>query len=134
MPPAVLIRSAVSSIVSGRAYGDGWPVMLRPVQYTVAPVSPSARAIPRPAPRVAPATTATCPDSEAALGEAMIPGQHPTPAGGNWKTLTTSVATSSNRPHAGCHGTRAPKCKGCQGARVLSTLAPGTLAPWHLGT
>src|SRR5262245_32916446 len=51
---------AVSSIVSGRAYGDGWPGTLRPVQYTIAPASASARAIPRPAPRVAPATTATC--------------------------------------------------------------------------
>ena len=34
---------------------------LRPVQMTVAPASPSAAAIPRPAPRVAPATTATFP-------------------------------------------------------------------------
>jgi hypothetical protein len=33
--------------------------LLRPVQYTVAPASPNIRAIPRPAPRVAPATTAT---------------------------------------------------------------------------
>src|SRR4030095_3746811 len=48
-------------MVSGRRYGDGRPVTLRPVQYTVAPASPSARAIPRPAPRVAPATTATLP-------------------------------------------------------------------------
>ena len=37
--------------------------LLRPVQYTVAPASPSARAMPRPAPRVAPATTATWPAS-----------------------------------------------------------------------
>ena len=35
--------------------------LLRPVQYTVAPASPNIRAIPRPAPRVAPATTATRP-------------------------------------------------------------------------
>ena len=35
--------------------------LLRPVQMTVAPASPSAAAIPRPAPRVAPATTATRP-------------------------------------------------------------------------
>jgi hypothetical protein len=32
------------------------------VQYTVAPASPRARAMPRPAPRVAPATTAIAPD------------------------------------------------------------------------
>src|SRR5262252_5357964 len=51
-------------MVSGRLYGDGWPVVLRPVQYTVAPASPSIRAIPRPAPRVAPATTATRPSSD----------------------------------------------------------------------
>src|SRR5262249_31773109 len=48
-------------MVSGRRYGDGLPRTLRPVQYTVAPASPSARAMPRPAPRVAPATSAPCP-------------------------------------------------------------------------
>src|SRR3954464_8914229 len=62
-PPAALIIAAVSSIVSGRPYGDGRPVTLRPVQYTVAPASASARAMPRPAPRVAPATRATRPES-----------------------------------------------------------------------
>src|SRR3954451_5506393 len=62
-PPASLMIAAVSSIVSGRAYGEGLPRPLRPVQYTIAPASPRARAIPRPAPRVAPATTATCPVS-----------------------------------------------------------------------
>src|SRR5580700_2184207 len=34
---------------------------LRPVQYTVAPASPNASAMPRPTPRVAPATSATRP-------------------------------------------------------------------------
>src|SRR3990170_2840952 len=63
VPPAASIISAVSLIVSGRWYGDGFPLMLRPVQYTVAPASPSARAMPRPAPRVAPATSATRPAS-----------------------------------------------------------------------
>src|ERR1700739_4901287 len=63
VPPAVLIIAAVSSIVSGRPYGDGLPLTLRPVQYTVAPASASARAMPRPAPRVAPATRATRPVS-----------------------------------------------------------------------
>src|SRR3954471_12536619 len=48
-------------MVSGRASGDGLPLTLRPVQYTVAPASASARAMPRPAPRVAPATSATRP-------------------------------------------------------------------------
>src|SRR6476661_3571818 len=62
-PPAFLIIAAVSSIVSGRPYADGLPLTLRPVQYTVAPASASARAMPRPAPRVAPATSATFPDS-----------------------------------------------------------------------
>src|SRR5205085_5067825 len=62
-PPAAVIISAVSSIVSGRPYGDRLPRTLLPVQYTIAPASPRARAIPRPAPRVAPATTATCPVS-----------------------------------------------------------------------
>src|SRR5258708_392409 len=50
-------------MVSGRPYGEGLPLTLRPVQYTVAPASPSARAIPRPAPRVAPATRAVRPAS-----------------------------------------------------------------------
>src|SRR4249919_966309 len=63
VPPAALIIAAVSSIVSGRPYGDGLPLTLRPVQKTVAPASPSARAMPRPAPRVAPATRATRPVS-----------------------------------------------------------------------
>src|SRR5262245_27517717 len=63
VPPSALIMSAVSSMVSGRPYGERLPRTLRPVQYTVAPASPRARAIPRPAPRVAPATTATCPVS-----------------------------------------------------------------------
>jgi hypothetical protein len=31
-PPAAVIIAAVSSIVSGRPYGDGLPVTLRPVQ------------------------------------------------------------------------------------------------------
>src|SRR5258708_24838289 len=62
-PPAATIIAAVSSIVSGRWYDDGCPRVLRPVQYTKAPASPSARAMPRPAPRVAPATSATRPAS-----------------------------------------------------------------------
>jgi hypothetical protein len=43
--------------------------LLRPVQTTVAPASPSAAAIPRPAPRVAPATTATRPRSASGSGD-----------------------------------------------------------------
>ncbi len=41
----------------------GLPRVLRPLQYTVAPASPSIRAMPRPAARVAPATTAIFPVS-----------------------------------------------------------------------
>src|SRR3954464_15550999 len=63
VPPTSLMIAAVSSIVSGRPDGERLPRTLRPVQYTIAPASPRARAIPRPAPRVAPATTATCPVS-----------------------------------------------------------------------
>src|SRR5271154_1817875 len=68
-PPAAVTISAVSSIVSGRPR-VGVEVAavvaprfreLRPVQYTVAPASPSATAMPRPAPRVAPATSAIFP-------------------------------------------------------------------------
>ena len=57
-PPAAVTSAAVSSIVSGRFFVAGCPATLRPEQYTVAPASPSMRAMPRPAPRVAPATTA----------------------------------------------------------------------------
>src|SRR6185503_18229134 len=62
-PPAAVTRAAVSSIVSGRPAVAACPVVLRPEQYTVAPASPSMREMPRPAPRVAPATTATFPVS-----------------------------------------------------------------------
>src|SRR5207245_11804863 len=75
VPPAALIMSAVSSMVSGRPYGERLPRTLRPVQYTVAPASPRARAIPRPAPRVAPATTATCPVSGRADFRDVVTGR-----------------------------------------------------------
>ena len=61
VPPSAVTSSAVSSMVSGRLPVAGRPRTLRPVQYTVAPASPSMLAMPRPAPRVAPATTATFP-------------------------------------------------------------------------
>ena len=61
VPPSAVTSSAVSSMVSGRLPVAGRPRTLRPVQYTVAPPSPSILAMPRPAPRVAPATTATFP-------------------------------------------------------------------------
>ena len=48
--------------------------LLRPVQITVAPASPSAAAMPRPAPRVAPATTATRPAAHLAFGVQSIRG------------------------------------------------------------
>src|SRR5687768_7924556 len=63
VPPAEVTSSAVSSIVSGRSYSERRSRVLRPGQYTVAPASPSATAVPRPAPRVAPATSATLPSS-----------------------------------------------------------------------
>src|ERR687890_33665 len=62
-PPASVTRSAVSSIVSGRSISERCSRVVRPVQYTVAPASPSATAMPRPAPRVAPATSATRPSN-----------------------------------------------------------------------
>jgi hypothetical protein len=43
--------------------GFGPPRAVRPVTYTVAPAPPSASAMPRPAPRLAPVTTATLPFS-----------------------------------------------------------------------
>src|SRR4051812_11552147 len=73
VPPAAETRSAVSSIVSGRSYSERRVRVERPVQYTVAPASPSAIAVPRPAPRVAPATSATVP-SRAATGRRLGAG------------------------------------------------------------
>src|SRR4051794_4640661 len=66
VPPSAVTISAVFSIVSGRralTWLDtfGRARLLRPGQYTMAPASPNIRAIPRPAPRVAPTTTATRP-------------------------------------------------------------------------
>ena len=58
-PPARVTRPAVSSIVSGRSYSERRARVLRPVTYTVAPAAPSSTAVPRLAPRVAPATSAT---------------------------------------------------------------------------
>src|SRR5215472_11764287 len=63
-PPAAAISSPVSSIVSGRPTSDGPATrLLRPVAYTTAPARASSTAIARPAPRVAPATSATRPAS-----------------------------------------------------------------------
>src|SRR4051812_29178047 len=59
LPPRAVTASAVSSTVPGRLSVVGLSFTLRPVTYTVAPRSPSVSAIPRPAPRLAPVTTAT---------------------------------------------------------------------------
>ena len=67
------------------------PRVDRPVQYTVAPAAPSCTAIPRPAPRVAPATRATLPDSGPSMGgHATEPS--PTPA-----TSQCAMNCSANR-------------------------------------
>ena len=57
-PPALVTRSAVSSMVSARPTTLRCSRVVRPVTYTVAPAAPSSTAIPRPAPRVAPVTRA----------------------------------------------------------------------------
>ena len=62
-PAAAPINSAVSSMVSGRPGVAGAPRVLRPVHQTLAPAAASSWAMPRPAARVAPATSATCPCS-----------------------------------------------------------------------
>src|SRR6266481_3902918 len=51
-----------------RLYSDRTDRVVRPVHTTVAPASPSAAAMPRPAPRVAPATTATHPRNATEFG------------------------------------------------------------------
>src|SRR5262245_27403373 len=72
VPPSWVTSSAVSSIVSGRSYSDRACRVLRPVQMTVAPASPKAAAMPRPAPRVAPATTTTRPRSASRFGDHVM--------------------------------------------------------------
>src|SRR5580704_18983080 len=67
-PPRRVTSSAVSSMVPGApSAGLGPERVVRPVTYTVAPASPSARAMPRPQPLLAPATTATLPLSESRI-------------------------------------------------------------------
>src|SRR5947208_2444746 len=58
-PSRFVTPSAVSSIVPGTLSVVGAPSTLRPLTYTVAPAAPSSRAMPRPAPRLAPVTSAT---------------------------------------------------------------------------
>src|SRR5690606_2763287 len=71
-PPAAVTSSAVSSMVSGRSISDRCDRVDRPVTYTVAPAAPSSAAMPRPAPRVPPATRATVPFS-ALMGTMLAP-------------------------------------------------------------
>src|SRR5439155_4646111 len=59
-------------MVSARLYSDRLDRVVRPVHTTVAPASPKAAAMPRPAPRVAPATTATRPRSASGSGDHAI--------------------------------------------------------------
>src|SRR5262249_32512804 len=61
VPPALVTRSAVSSMGSGRARSERALRGVRPLTYTVAPAAPSSTAMPRPAPLVAPATRAIRP-------------------------------------------------------------------------
>lgn len=80
MPPAAVISSPVFSIVSGRSISDRPAVrLLRPVAYTQAPARASSTAMARPAPRVAPATSATFPSSTPARASsvAMAPDHSP---------------------------------------------------------
>src|SRR3954451_20276356 len=74
VPPSDVTSSAVSSMVSGRLYSDRCVLVVRPVQTTVAPASPSAAAMPRPAPRVAPATNAIRPRSAFESGDQGMAG------------------------------------------------------------
>src|SRR5262245_47202266 len=62
-PPACSTSAAVSSMVSGRFISERCSAVVRPVAYTVAPAAPNCTAMPRPAARVAPVTSATLPAS-----------------------------------------------------------------------
>ena len=102
VPPAAVTSSAVSSIVSGRSYSDRRSRVLRPVQYTVAPASPSATAMPRPAPRVAPATKATLPSSDPAMSAELLDVASFWNRGTGARTASTANRTSA--PPASCAG------------------------------
>jgi hypothetical protein len=75
-PPAAASSSPVSSIVSGRPISER-PVtrLLRPVAYTYSPARANSTAMVRPAPRVAPATSATRRPLCSALMVAMKAGR-----------------------------------------------------------
>src|SRR5687768_6524412 len=84
-PPALVTSSAVSSIVSARPTSDCWSRVVRPPTNTVAPTAPNSTAMARPAPRVAPVTTATFPLRSGSLlrdtssSPSLVPGEddHP---------------------------------------------------------
>src|SRR4030095_13509280 len=60
-PPIAVTASAVEETVPPSLPVSVFSLTVRPVTYTVAPASPSPRAIPFPTPRLAPVTTATFP-------------------------------------------------------------------------
>ena len=73
---AILLRALLAHDFS-LEYVAAYSSSTLPVQYTVAPASPRARAIPRPAPRVAPATTATCPVNPSSFKrDILFSGKH----------------------------------------------------------
>lgn len=60
-------------VSAGRPVSLAPPCVVRPVTYTVAPARPSSTAMARPAPRVAPAISATFPASGFASPIAVLP-------------------------------------------------------------
>jgi hypothetical protein len=73
--------------------------MLRPVQYTVAPASPSMQAMPRPAPRVAPVTTATLPANVPSVSDSIIASILPLLLRSG-QLHSTGIAVCFSRPQA----------------------------------
>lgn len=79
-PPAASTSAAGSSIVSGRFISERAARVVCPVAYTGAPAAPSGIAMPRPAPRVAPATSAALSANGFAIAPCVVcPGRRGRP-------------------------------------------------------
>ena len=104
--------------------------VVRPVQYTVAPAAPSWTAMPRPAPRLAPATSATLPSSAClsmAVRDAGPMGSRPSsfPSGGKLAGGTVARGAGDGDRLGRAGGTLAPV--GFYREHIVPRLADMTL-------
>ena len=154
-PPASVTSSAVSSTECGNSATAGRPRTLRPVTYTVAPSAPSATATPRPAPRLAPVTTAILPlnrvinSPESGIDNCSNPicstlngDEHDRPHGRRrgappqeWQNLAGSPAKHSllgGSPRRKVHrGQNAPPGRGHEGQAAHTAREEDAASPTH---